>query len=153
MRLPDLLSRWQPAVVVIELGGNDGLRGLSPAQMQRNLQEIIRLAREAGAEPLLLGILIPPNYGKAYRRLFDKAIADAATTEGVARLDFFLVGVADREELMQADGLHPTAAAQPQLLANAWQILEKPLERICGNVDLSLSDVDLSLDGVAQATR
>tara|TARA_R110000787_G_scaffold81943_1_gene177460 strand:+ start:4572 stop:5285 length:714 start_codon:yes stop_codon:yes gene_type:complete len=146
MRLPDLLRRWQPAVVVIELGGNDGLRGLSPAQMQHNLQEIIRLARKAGAEPLVLGILIPPNYGKAYRRLFDEAIADAATAEGVARLDFFLTGVADHEALMQADGLHPTAAAQPQLLANAWQILEKPLERICGNVDLSLDDIE-------QATR
>lgn len=151
VRLPDLLARWQPAVVVIELGGNDGLRGLPPAQMQGNLQEMIRMARAAGAEPLLLGILIPPNYGKAYRGLFDQAIASAAATEGVASLDFFLAGVAAHDELMQADGLHPVAAAQPLLLANAWQILEQPLEQVCG-VDLVLDSVDLSLADGEQAS-
>lgn len=151
LRLPDLLAGLKPSLVVIELGGNDGLRGLPPAQMQGNLQEMIRMARAAGAEPLLLGILIPPNYGKAYRGLFDQAIASAAATEGVASLDFFLAGVADHEDLMQADGLHPAAAAQPLLLANAWSILEQPLERVCGGVDLVL-DVDLSLDDGEQAS-
>jgi acyl-CoA thioesterase-1 len=133
IRLPDLLSRLKPSIVVIELGGNDGLRGLSPAKMQSNLQTMIRLARDAGAEPVLLGILIPPNYGEHYRYLFKNAIAQAAQLEQVALLDFFLTDVAGRAELVQQDGIHPTSAAQPKLLANALQILEEPLARICHN--------------------
>jgi acyl-CoA thioesterase I len=131
IRLADLLTRLKPALVIIELGGNDGLRGLSPEQMQSNFQAMIRLVRDAKAEPVLLGILIPPNYGRTYRQLFEQAIASAAIIEQVPLLDFFLAGVADRPALMQDDGLHPTAEAQPILLANAWQIMEAPLQRIC----------------------
>jgi acyl-CoA thioesterase-1 len=134
LRLPDLLARLKPALVVIELGGNDGLRGLSPAQMQRNFRDMISLARAADAEPVLLGILIPPNYGLAYRRLFEQAIADVAQNEQVALLDFFLTGVAEHERLMQEDGIHPTAEAQQQLLNNAMEVLEPLLRSWCGEL-------------------
>ena len=137
LRLPDLLARLKPGLVVIELGGNDGLRGLSPVQMQRNFADMISLVRAAGAEPVLLGILIPPNYGETYRRLFEQAIADVARDDQVVLLDFFLTGVAEHEELMQDDGIHPTAEAQPILLSNAEQVLEAPLQTLCGSLDLS----------------
>ena len=131
LRMPGLLERFDPALVVIELGGNDGLRGLSPAQMQSNFKTMIDLVRDTGAEPVLLGILIPPNYGEAYRQLFEQAIADVSRQEQVALLGFFLEGVANQTTLMQSDGLHPTAEAQPRLLTNAWQVLDKPLQRLC----------------------
>lgn len=134
LRLPDLLSRLKPALVVIELGGNDGLRGLSPAQMQRNFRDMVSLVRAADAEPVLLGILIPPNYGEAYRRLFEQAIANVARDEQVALLDFFLTGVAGHKELMQEDDIHPTAEAQEQLLNNAMEVLEPPLRSLCGEL-------------------
>ena len=137
VRLPDLLSKFRPALVVVELGGNDGLRGLPPAQMQSNLQQMARLVRAAGAQPIFLGILIPPNYGESYRRLFEQAIISAANIEQVPLLEFFLAGVADRRELMQADGLHPTEEAQTQLLANAWQVLNEPLLHLCGDNELA----------------
>lgn len=137
LRLPDLLSRLKPALVVIELGGNDGLRGLSPAQMRANFQAMIALIRESGAEPVLLGILIPPNYGEAYRRLFEQAITEAARDDKVALLDFFLTGVAEHGALMQDDGIHPTAEAQPHLLNNAMQVLEVPLVRLCPELNFS----------------
>lgn len=131
LRLPGLLERHKPGLVVIELGGNDGLRGLSPARMQDNFQDMIKRSRKAGAEVVMLGILIPPNYGETYRLLFEKAIADAAEREQVAFVDFFLSGVAEDPALMQADGIHPNAAAQPRLLGNALQVLDKPLEALC----------------------
>lgn len=137
MRMPDLLARFQPSIVVIELGGNDGLRGLSPAKMQSNLQIMIRQAKNAGAEPVLLGILMPPNYGEHYRDLFQQAMLNAATLEQVALLKFFLDGVAGQSELMQEDGIHPVSAAQPKLLANAWQVLEEPLRKVCKKPDIS----------------
>lgn len=93
LRLPGLLERHKPGLVVIELGGNDGLRGLSPARMQDNFQDMIKRSRKAGAEVVMLGILIPPNYGETYRLLFEKAIADAAEREQVAFVDFFLAAL------------------------------------------------------------
>ncbi len=132
LRLPDLLARLKPSLVVIELGGNDGLRGLSPAEMQRNFRDMISLIRAADAEPVLLGILIPPNYGQAYQRLFEQAITDVARDEQVALLDFFLIGIAEHQELMQEDGIHPTAEAQQLLLNNAMEVLESPLHSLCG---------------------
>lgn len=136
-RLPGLLARWQPRIVVIELGGNDGLRGLSPGQMERNLVTMVRATRAAGAEPVVLGILIPPNYGEAYSKLFEQAMRRAIAAEQVPFLDFFLSGIATNDALMQADGLHPTAAAQPTLLANAWQVLAEPLGKLCPGLDLA----------------
>ncbi len=136
-RLPDLLARLNPAVVVIELGGNDGLRGLLPGQMQDNLQAMIDLVRQAGAEPLLLGIVIPPNYGEAYRRLYDKAIADVAESADVSFVSSFLEDVGGHAGLMQLDGIHPTVLGQPVLLNNAWQILSEPLRKLCPTLSLS----------------
>ncbi len=130
-RLPGLLVAHQPRLLVIELGGNDGLRGLSPQQMSKNLQQMVALAEEAGAQVALLGMLMPPNLGKAYRRLFKQAMGDVGADESVLFQVFFLQDVAGNRDLVQADGLHPTAGAQPRLLDNAWQLLEKPLAEIC----------------------
>jgi len=125
-RLPALLAKHRPAVVVIELGGNDALRGLSPAQLRGNLEKMIVQAKGAGAKVLLLGIDVPPNYGPAYRDRLRKGYAELAQAHGAALVPFFLEGVALQPGLMQADGLHPTAAAQPRLLDNVWPAL-KPL--------------------------
>jgi len=125
-RLPGLLARHRPGVVVIELGGNDALRGLSPAQLQANLERMVVLSRQAGARVLLLGIDVPPNYGPAYRQRLKRAYAELAARDGVALVPFLLEGVALDPKLMQPDGLHPTAAAQPRLLDNVWPSL-KPL--------------------------
>lgn len=126
-RLPDLLARHAPAVVVIELGGNDGLRGLPPPQLRENLDRMIALSREAGAKVLLLGIDIPPNYGQAYRRRFREVYTDLAAAHDVPLLPFLLEGVALEPGLMQPDGIHPTADAQPLVLDNVWPLLRELL--------------------------
>ncbi len=131
VRLPALLAEHQPALVVIELGGNDGLRGQSPAVMQQNLKSMIELSRKADAQVVLLGILIPPNYGIAYQTLFERAIADVAESEQVAFVKFFLEGIGGRPAMMQKDGAHPVAEAQSILLDNAWLALEQPLQALC----------------------
>jgi len=119
-RLPALLQKHRPGVLVIELGGNDALRGLTPAQLQANLERMIVLGRQAGARVLLLGIDVPPNYGPAYRARLRKVYADLAGKYQVPLVPFLLEGVALQPQLMQADGLHPTAAAQPKVLDNVW---------------------------------
>jgi acyl-CoA thioesterase-1 len=125
-RLPALLEAHDPSVVIVELGGNDGLRGLPPAQLRDNLARIIRLSEGAGARVLLLGMDLPPNYGGAYRRRFTAVYRDLAAAEEVALVPFLLEGVALAPGLMQADGVHPTAAAQPRLLETVWSGL-RPL--------------------------
>ncbi|MCS4236371.1 arylesterase [Stenotrophomonas sp. BIGb0135] len=125
-RLPALLARHQPSVVVIELGGNDALRGLNPAQLRGNLEKMIVASQKAGAKVLLLGIDVPPNYGPAYRQRLKEVYAGLASQYKVALLPFLLDGVALQPALMQSDGLHPTAAAQPKVLDNVWPHL-KPL--------------------------
>jgi len=125
-RLPDLLEKHRPSVVVIELGGNDALRGLTPAQLRGNLEKMIVASQKAGAKVLLLGIDVPPNYGPAYRQRLRQTYAELARQYEVPLLPFLLEGVALKPNLMQADGLHPTAAAQPQVLDNVWPLL-KPL--------------------------
>lgn len=125
-RLPGLLEKHRPSVVVIELGGNDALRGLTPAQLRGNLEKMIVASQKAGAKVLLLGIDVPPNYGPAYRQRLRKTYAELARQYDVPLLPFLLEGVALKPNLMQADGLHPTAAAQPQVLDNVWPLL-KPL--------------------------
>jgi acyl-CoA thioesterase-1 len=119
-RLPALLEQWQPEVVVIELGGNDGLRGLPPEPMANNLVRMAQLARAAGAHPLLLGMKIPPNYGPVYQRRFERAFARVAEDEKLPFVEFFLAGIGGDPDFIQADGIHPNAAAQPHLLRNAW---------------------------------
>jgi len=125
-RLPAALATHKPDVVVIELGGNDGLRGQRPAQLQQNLASMIQQSRDSGAKVLLLGMQIPPNYGKRYVEAFAKVFGDVAQKEKVPFVPFFLEGVGGHPELMQADGLHPAVAAQDKLLENVWPAL-KPL--------------------------
>lgn len=125
-RLPGLLEKHRPSVVVIELGGNDALRGLTPAQLRGNLEKMIVASQKAGAKVLLLGIDVPPNYGAGYRQRLAAAYRALATQYKVPLLPFLLEGVALQPGLMQADGLHPTAQAQPKVLDNVWPLL-KPL--------------------------
>jgi acyl-CoA thioesterase I len=122
-RLPRALERQRPSVVIIELGGNDGLRGLPTAGVQTNLESMVRLSREAGAGVLLIGMRIPPNYGPAYTKSFHELFARVAASQRVPLVPFFLDGIALDEGLMQDDGLHPNAAAQPKLLAQVWPLL------------------------------
>jgi acyl-CoA thioesterase-1 len=123
-RLPSLLERHQPAVVVIELGGNDGLRGLSPEEIDANLTRLVRQGQDAGARVLLIGTRLPPNYGAAYTERFQALFARVAERENVSLAPRLLEGVAEDWDLMQGDGIHPTAQAQPQLLDNVWPHLE-----------------------------
>ncbi|HEV2111809.1 MAG TPA: arylesterase [Gammaproteobacteria bacterium] len=125
-RLPAALAEHKPAIVIIELGANDGLRGTPVRVMQDNLSRMIALSRKAGSKVLLLGILMPPNYGAEYTRQFGQVYADLSRRNGVPLLPFLLKGVAEHRELMQADGMHPIAAAEPAVLDNVWPGL-KPL--------------------------
>lgn len=123
-RLPGLLAAHRPAVVVIALGGNDALRGLAPAQLRANLDRMMTLSQAAGAAVLLVGIDVPPNYGPAYRKRLRDTYAELAHRHEAGLLPFLLEGVALAPGMMQADGLHPTAEAQPRLLENVWTHLE-----------------------------
>ena len=123
-RLAPLLAAHQPALVVVELGGNDGLRGQSPAQLQQNLAAIIQQSQKAGAKVLLLGMRLPPNYGVRYGEMFSQVYAQLASSEKVPLVPFFLDGVGGVPMLMQGDGIHPAAAAQPRLLENLWPQLQ-----------------------------
>lgn len=127
-RFTDILGQRQPDIVLIELGGNDGLRGLSPNQMQANLASMIEQSQDAGAQVLLLGIDIPPNYGQAYRDAFTGVFYSLAEEHDVSLVPFLLEGIALNDALMQSDGIHPTADAQPIILENVWPELEPLLE-------------------------
>jgi acyl-CoA thioesterase-1 len=128
-RLPRALQSHRPAIVVVELGGNDGLRGLPVAQVRRNLEGIIDQSQRAGARILLLGMRIPPNYGPTYARQFEQVYADLARERRVASVPFLLRDVALDDSLMQQDGIHPTVSAQPKLLDAVWPRLEPLLEK------------------------
>lgn len=123
VRLPGSLERLLPELVIIELGGNDGLRGYPIARIRDNLTRMVSMAREAGAEVLLLGMLIPPNYGERYTSGFQATFREVAAQTGVQFVPFLLDGVATDPSLMQDDGIHPTAEAQPLLLENLWPVL------------------------------
>jgi acyl-CoA thioesterase-1 len=123
-RLPRLLKRYHPQVVVIELGGNDGLRGLSLEAMHANLAAIIERTREAGAEPLLVGMRLPPNYGAAYTGRFERVYQELAREYSAPLVPFLLQHVAGNAQLMQPDGMHARAAAQPKILDNVWPHLK-----------------------------
>lgn len=122
-RLPALLEAHQPDLLVLELGGNDGLRGTPLATMQQNLSQMIELGQAAGADVLLLGMRIPPNYGPRYTLGFEQVFTDLSAQYQVPLMPFFLEGVAGNPALMQDDGIHPRAEAQSQLLENAWPLL------------------------------
>lgn len=123
-RLPALLGEHKPEVVIIELGGNDGLRGQPPAQLQQNLASMVEQSRQAGAKVLVLGMRLPPNYGKRYTDAFARVFSDVAEEQQVPLVPFFLEGVGGVEGMMQADGIHPAAGAQPKLLENVWPSLQ-----------------------------
>ena len=130
-RLPALLKAHKPHTVLIELGGNDALRGLPLAMTRDNLTVMARAARAAGAKVLIAGMAVPPNYGRQYGDEFLALFAQVAQREGAALVPFFLAGVADGPDpvaLFQSDRIHPTAQAQPQLLENVWPVL-RPLLR------------------------
>jgi acyl-CoA thioesterase-1 len=127
-RLPDALARWQPSVVVIVLGANDGLRGLPTAIMRDNLTRMVRTAKRQKARVLLIGMQLPPNYGLPYAQAFERSFADVAAAEKVPLLPFLLAPLGSGRSDFQADGLHPTAAAQAALVAHVWPAL-RPLLR------------------------
>ncbi|MFV8836554.1 arylesterase [Aquisalimonas sp.] len=126
-RLPQALERHEPAIVVVALGGNDGLRGVSPGEIERNLERIVETARDAGARVLIAGVRIPPNYGQAYTERFAQAFANVATEYDLALVPRILDGVAEDPGLMQSDGIHPAADAQPRILDNIWSELRPML--------------------------
>jgi acyl-CoA thioesterase-1 len=128
-RLPRALSLHQPVIVVIELGGNDGLRGLPLDTSRANLQKMIDLSRSAGAAVLLLGMKIPPNYGPRYASEFENLYADLARRNKLAFEPFFLDKIALADGMMQEDGIHPTAKAQPIMLETLWPRLRPLLRR------------------------
>ena len=128
-RLPRLLDRYQPEIVMIELGGNDGLRGLNPDVSRANLTNMIRQSQDNGARVLLAGIRLPPNYGPAYLEKFESMYADLAAEYGTLLVPFILEGVVFEPGLMQADGIHPSEEGQPVLLENVWKVLAPELLR------------------------
>jgi acyl-CoA thioesterase-1 len=119
-RLPALLARHKPAIVILELGGNDGLRGGNLRAARDNLDAMVAAAQAAGARVLVLGMKLPPNYGPAYTREFDAVFASVATARKTAFVPFILDGFGDDNRYFQPDRIHPTAEAQPKLLANVW---------------------------------
>jgi acyl-CoA thioesterase-1 len=129
-RLPRALATHRPALIILELGANDGLRGLPLETSRANLEQMLQACRVAGVRVLLLGMKMPPNYGPKYTTGFEHLFSDLARTYRVPLVPFFLDGVALNPALIQADGLHPTAAAQPLLLKNVWPrlapLLRKP---------------------------
>lgn len=129
-RLAALLQQHQPTVVVVELGANDALRGLSLDMTQANLQAIVSQSKAAGAKVLLVGMQVPPNYGPDYTQHFAKTFEQTAKQEKVPLVPFLLDGVANAanaERLFQADRIHPTAEAHPRILQNVWPSLQKLL--------------------------
>lgn len=127
-RLPALLKEHHPNIVVIELGGNDGLRGYPILSIRKNLQELITLSIDAGAEVLLLGMKIPPNYGKRYTEAFEQNYTQLAKQNAVPLVPFLLSSVAGVPALMQSDGIHPTADAQPLIVQNVLPALREMLD-------------------------
>lgn len=125
-RLSALLAEHKPELVIIELGGNDGLRGQPPAQLQQNLAAMVQQSQKAGAEVLILGMQLPPNYGVRYTTAFADVFPKVANETGSALVPFVLEGIGGVPSMMQSDGIHPTAEAQPRLLDNVWPML-KPL--------------------------
>lgn len=126
-RLPGLLEEFDPSVVMLELGANDGLRGYPIPNTTENLRQMIELSRQAGARVILLGIRLPPNFGSRYTDPFFKQYANLAEDYDLLYLPFLLEGVAQYQDLMQEDGLHPTAEAQPLIRDNVWPLVQKAL--------------------------
>ncbi|MFT4763587.1 MAG: acyl-CoA thioesterase-1 [Oleispira sp.] len=129
-RLKSLLEKYQPSLIILELGGNDGLRGTPIKLMTQNLTYMIKLSQESGAKVLLLGMRIPPNYGQKYSELFANQYSLLATELNVKSVKFLLSGIAGQAGMMQADGIHPTKNAQPIMMQSVWQALKPLLQSI-----------------------
>ncbi|NIP18182.1 MAG: arylesterase [Xanthomonadales bacterium] len=127
-RLPRLLERQRPRWVILELGGNDGLRGIGIDVTRANFVQMIEQSRAVGAQVMLTGIRLPPNYGPTYTERFHAMYGELADQYGLLLVPFFMEGVALEPELMQEDGIHPNAAAQPVLLDHVWTVLEPALQ-------------------------
>jgi len=127
-RIESALDTFAPDLIILELGGNDGLRGFPPARMKGNLEKIIRRSKASGAAVVLLGIRIPTNYGPRYTAAFEAVYRDVANDQDVEWIEFFMDGVAMNDELLQSDRIHPNADAQPILLDNAWPIISSALD-------------------------
>ncbi len=128
-RLPRALGLHKPEIVILELGGNDGLRGLSLSTTSENLSRMVQLSEAAGARVLLLGMKMPPNYGPKYTQGFEQMFADLAARRKLAYVPFFLEKVALKPGMIQADGIHPTVPAQPLMLDSVWPTLQRQLLR------------------------
>lgn len=127
-RLPAALRRDQPTIVIVELGANDGLRGQPLMEMTANLARIIELSQQAGAQVLLAEMRIPPNYGPLYTQKFQATFSELAKRYNALLIPFLLDGVAGNPALIQEDGLHPRASAQPRILDQVWSVLESALK-------------------------
>jgi acyl-CoA thioesterase-1 len=131
-RLASLIERHRPAIVIIELGANDGLRGLPLAQMRENLRTMIQASQKAGARVLLVGMRIPPNYGREYSERFAAVYADLARSEKAALVPFLFEGFADKMDFFQADRIHPNESAQQRMLDLVWPQLRPLITRSGG---------------------
>jgi len=129
-RIEALLSKNKPAIVVIELGANDALRGLPLNMTKDNLLRMTRLSKQAGAQVLLAGMQIPPNYGRDYTEAFKNVFVEVARDEGIALIPFFLEGIAQNPSMFQADTIHPNELAQPTLMENVRRELLPLIEKI-----------------------
>jgi len=127
-RLPRLLGRYQPGIVILELGANDGLRGINPGVTRANMASMIRSSQESGAQVLLAGIRLPPNYGAAYIEQFESIYTDLALEYDTLLVPFFMDGIVFEPGMLQADGIHPNEKGQWVLLENVWQVLEPVLD-------------------------
>jgi acyl-CoA thioesterase I len=125
-RLRPALEKHRPSIVIIELGGNDGLRGLPVAEMKKNLGAMIQQSRDAGARVLLVGMRLPPNYGPEYAGDFERAFAELAKRYGTGLVPFLFENFGEKRGLFQSDGIHPSAEAQPLMLESVWKGL-RPL--------------------------
>lgn len=132
-RIDGLLRRQRPAIVIIELGGNDALRGLDLKTTEANLRTMTRRARDAGARVLLLGMQMPPNYGQAYGEAFAQVFVQVAKDTGSSLVPFFLEDIGDKLEYFQPDRIHPNESAQPLMLSRVWPALQRVLREAAGN--------------------
>lgn len=139
-RLPGALQRYQPDIVILELGGNDGLRALPLQTLEENLAAMIELCRQTGAQVVLAEMRIPPNYGPRYTEKFQAVYGDLASRYRVTLIPFLLEGVAGNPTLMQDDGIHPRAEAQPRIVDNVWPVLEPLLVSSASTTDSPSSE-------------
>ena len=126
-RLPALLKTHRPNIVIVEIGANDGLRGLSLRDAQKNMQAMIESIHASHAKVLLIGMELPPNYGPTYTKAFHQLYQNLASHNSIILVPFLMAGFAENFDLMQADGIHPAAKAQPLMLENVWLYLQKLL--------------------------